>query len=404
MFGVTGFKTDREDDIIVEHTDGYRFRLMALGSEQKVRGLLWEGKRPDLVVGDDLENDEIVMNPDRREKFRNWIFNALIPAMSERGIIRLVGTILHMDSLLERLMPRERDFNTLTDPLRMWMKVPKNGWMSAKYQAHDEAEPMKSKYVLWPEKWSRQRLHDVRQTFLGQGNPEGYYQEYLNKAIDPSNAYFKKDDFEEMTPDEHQLEGKQFVNYICMDLATTTRERRDYCVFIVGGMAVNGMLYIRHMLKQRMDSAEIIETIFNLFKKYPADQVVMETGTIEKALGPFLKAEMMRRGVFLPLLTFPTNQDKPQRARSIQARLRAGGVKFDKRKQLYPDLENEMLRFPKDAHDDVVDAMALLGMTLDKMIEAPTNKEIEEEDWMESQLKFNSVADTFQGRSAMTGY
>ena len=403
LFGITEFKTDREDDIVVEHKDGHRFRIMALGSEQKVRGLLWDGKRPDLVVGDDLENDEIVMNPDRREKFRNWIFNALLPALSERGIIRLVGTILHMDSMLERLMPKDRDKNTLSSPLKSWMKEPKNGWMSVRYCAHDEDEPLKSNVVLWPQKWNKERLHDVREVFIGQGNPEGYYQEYLNRPIDPSNAYFKKDDFEEMTQDEHGLEGKQFVNYITMDLATTTKERRDYCAFIVGGMANNGMLYIRHAHKERMDAMQIIDMIFLLYKKYPADAVVMETGMIEKAIGPFLKQEMMRRGVFLPLLTFGSNTDKPQRARSIQARMRAGGVKFDKRKLWYVELEQEMLRFPKDIHDDQVDAMALLGQTLDRMMEAPTNKEIENEDWLESNEAFFAF-DMNQGKNTMTGY
>lgn len=404
LFEITEFKTDREDDIIVEHKDGHRFRIMALGSEQKVRGLLWDGMRPDLVVGDDLENDEIVMNPDRREKFRNWIFNALIPCMSERGIMRLVGTILHMDSLLERLMPKDRDENTTYTPLKSSMKRPKNGWMSVRYSAHDEKEPLKAKNILWPVKWSRERLHDVREMFIGQGNPEGYYQEYLNRPIDPTNAYFKRDDFEEMTSDEHGLGGKQFLNYITMDLALTTKERRDYCAFVVGGMNKDGMLYVRHVLKERMDAMQIIETIFMLFKKYPADQVVMESGAIEKAIGPFLKAEMMRRGIFLPLLTFPSNTgDKMQRARSIQARMRAGGVKFDKRKSWYSNLENEMLRFPKDIHDDQVDAMALLGQTLDKMMEAPTNKEIEEEDWLESNEKFFDM-ELNQGKNATTGY
>jgi hypothetical protein len=57
--------------------DGHQFRIMALGSEQKVRGLLWNGRRPNLIVGDDLENDEIVMNSERRQKFANWVDNAL---------------------------------------------------------------------------------------------------------------------------------------------------------------------------------------------------------------------------------------------------------------------------------------------------------------------------------------
>ena len=61
--------------------------------------------RPGLIVGDDMENDEIVMNKDRRLKFKRWFYGALLPCLSDRGKIRIVGTILHLDSLLENLMP-----------------------------------------------------------------------------------------------------------------------------------------------------------------------------------------------------------------------------------------------------------------------------------------------------------
>jgi len=83
LFGNFEFLKDSENDIIVKKDNGKKFRIVAKGSEQKVRGLKWEGKRPNLIVCDDLENDEIVMNKDRREKFRLWFFNALLACRSE---------------------------------------------------------------------------------------------------------------------------------------------------------------------------------------------------------------------------------------------------------------------------------------------------------------------------------
>src|SRR3990167_195831 len=109
LFGVSKLEKDSENDIIVRMADNTRFRIIAKGAEQKMRGLKWDGMRPDLIVCDDLENDEIVLNEERREKFRKWFFNALLPCRSDRGIVRVVGTILHLDSLLERLMPKDWD-------------------------------------------------------------------------------------------------------------------------------------------------------------------------------------------------------------------------------------------------------------------------------------------------------
>lgn len=50
LFGVSSFIKDSATDLIVQMDDGYQFRIMAKGSEQKVRGLKWRNKRPDLII------------------------------------------------------------------------------------------------------------------------------------------------------------------------------------------------------------------------------------------------------------------------------------------------------------------------------------------------------------------
>ena len=68
--GLVKFLKDTETDVIVECTDGHRFRIIAKGAEQKLRGLLWNGSRPDIIICDDFENDELVLNKERRDKMR----------------------------------------------------------------------------------------------------------------------------------------------------------------------------------------------------------------------------------------------------------------------------------------------------------------------------------------------
>jgi phage terminase large subunit-like protein len=92
-------------------------------------------------------------------------------------------------------------------------------------------------------------------------------------------------------------------------------------------------------------------------------------------------------------------KDKMTRARSIQARMRAGGIRFDKDKSWYPGFEDEMARFPKDRHDDQVDALSWIGLALDKLVEAPTSEEEEEENYNHMLYESEPV-----GMSATTGY
>jgi len=48
--GTPLFTKESEADLIGVFEDGKKFRIMAKGSEQKLRGLLWNGQRPDMII------------------------------------------------------------------------------------------------------------------------------------------------------------------------------------------------------------------------------------------------------------------------------------------------------------------------------------------------------------------
>lgn len=401
LFGLKDdFLTDREDDVIVRMADGHEFRIVAMGSEQKVRGIIWNNKRPDLVVGDDLENDEIVMNPDRREKFQKWLFNALLPAMSHRGQVRLVGTILHMASALELLMPKDKDPNTVHTTLKSATSVPVDGWMSVRYKAHNEDFTK----ILWPVKWSAVKFREIRAMFIARGNPEGYHQEYLNRPIDPEHTFFKKGDMLDFT--EYDYKHRVWTHcptFLSFDGAWTTKEKRDWCAFGIGSLDEEGNLYLRHVIRDRMDPKEAVDTIANLQQVYKFGTMLIGKGAYEKGIGPFLQDEVRRRKNFLHVETIPEVIDKRLRAQSIRGRMRAGGVKFRRNASWYGDFESEMLEFDRGQHDDQVDMMSLFGLYLDQLGTAPNVSELKQ---MQYDEEFGNDLDdsVFSGRNPFTGY
>lgn len=393
LFGIKGFLKDTEDDIIVECEDGHLFRITARGSEQKLRGLKWNNKRPDLIVCDDLENDEIVMNPDRREKFKRWFYGALIPCKSVNGIIRIVGTILHEDSLLNNLMPKQFDRWTRKTELKTWSE--KLGpWLSVKYKAHND----NFSAILWPQRYSKDWFEARRTDFFERGIPDVYSQEFLNEPIDDSVAFFKRSDFKAMDKDDR---NKRVHYYITADLAISEKESADYSVFVVSSIDENRQIYVRDVIKERLDGREIIDTLFALYDAYQPELIGIEEMQISKTLGPFLREEMYRTGRYPNIQPLKhRNKDKIARARNMQARLRAGSVKFDKTGDWYPMFEEELSKFPRAAHDDQVDAFSYIGVMLDSLVEAPTQEEIEEEEYLDELTE----SDYGSGRSAITGY
>jgi len=342
------------------------------------------------------------MNKDRRDKFKRWFNGALLPCISSRGKIRYVGTILHMDSLLQGFMPKENDRSTFEEELKTY-STRRSGWIGVKYKAHN---PDYSK-LLWPESFENkelglsavQVLKDLKQTFVNQGIPDVYSQEYLNIPLDESNTYFKKNDFLAMKKEDHE---KKLNYYMTVDLAISDKSRADYSVFCIGGVDEDNYLYIRNVIRDRMDGREIVDTLLALQKVYNFQAIGIEEMMISKSIGPFLREEMIKNNNFLNIIPLkPHKTDKQMRARSMQARMRAGGVKFDKSADWYLDFEDELMKFPRAKHDDQVDALAYLGLMIDEYIPALTVKQqaqLEYDEEMEDSGVFE------QGRSVLCGY
>jgi len=384
--------------------DGHTFRITAKGAEQKIRGLKWNNKRPDLIICDDLENDEIVLNKERRAKFKRWFYASLMPSRSYKGIVRYVGTILHNDSLLESVMPRKGDRYTKDEDLKVSsLKNPKSlAWHSVKYRAHN---PDFSK-ILWSELYTAQHFKQLRQQHIDDGMADVYSQEYLNYPLDESLSYFRRSDFTDYTEADrvkfsHPDWKKTHNIYIGSDLAVSTSDHADFSVFVVGAVSEDGMLYIHNVIRDKSDSQEIVETILSLQRQYNPMCLSMEKGQIEKSIGPFLRERMMQENTFINILPLSPSTDKKSRARSIQARMRMGGVRFDKQAEWFYTLEEEAIMFGRGKHDDQVDALSYLGLILDRMVEGPTHKEIEEEQYLD-ELRQSDTSDA--GRNSCTGY
>jgi predicted phage terminase large subunit-like protein len=379
-FGIKKVLKDTETNVICQFKDGEVFRITAKGSMQKVRGLKWRGRRPDLIVGDDLENDEIVMNPERREKFRRWFMNALIPCGSDTCSIRIVGTILHMDSMLQRL---------LEDPT----------WRTKVYQAHN---PDFSE-ILWPEQYPRERLEAIRAGYAAQSNPEGYAQEYLNKPIAIENAFFNPDYFFDFDRDDDKALLPNMEYFAAADFAISEKERADYTAIVVCGVDPDGKVYVVDARRGKWDADAIIAELIAVQKMWQPNIFTFETAKIDKAIGPFLDREMLRRRVFLNIVKMTPTQSKTMRARSIQAMHKSGSIRYDKSASWYPDFETELLTVadsgPRGKHDDYLDAFAYVGLTIDQYFEAQSDEEIEEDEWEENLFNFSDM-----GRNAATGY
>lgn len=397
LFGIKGISKDKDtdSDFIVEFEDGFKARIMAKGSGQKLRGTKWDGYRPDLIVADDLENEDIVLNPERREKFRRWFTGSVLPCLNKTGIIRVVGTILHMDSQLARLMPKPSTKGVEVSKLRI-MSSPRSVWLSALYKAHPSMGDFSE--VLWPSYKGPEELKAYQEHCKSEGLLDTYSAEILNDPVDEANARFKRADMLPMVPSDHE---KHRYFYVGTDFAVTIATKRDYTCFVIASMGDDEILQVEHVIRERMDTHDIIETIIQLQKTYDPQFFAFEKGVILNTLLPGIKVRSSETGKFINYEAFASSIDKDARASTIKARVRAHRVKFNKEAEWYPAFEEELLKFPYSIHDDQVDAFAILGNLLNKVHRAETPEELAEEEYLEFK-RGNGFFDA--GRNRRTGY
>ena len=393
-FGVKKFLRTSSADVICEMNDGHRFRIIAKGAEQRIRGRLWKGKRPNLLVCDDMEDDEQVENADRRAKFRRWFFRAAKQALSKTGRIRVHGTILHEDSLLNRLRKNKT-------------------WKHLFYKAHAGFDDFSD--ILWPERWSEEQLRDRRQEFIEDGDAAGYSQEFLNDPHDNAESYLRSVDFIPMT--EADRDQNKVIN-VGWDFAVSKADMANRTSATVGGLDVNNTVHFLDFYVGRWNVSASpeekargvtgwLDLMFEIDKRWQPDTHFVEGGVIWKAVENMVYQEMQTRKVFLNLVVLNPVKDKATRGLPFKKRHRAGATRWNTEADGYEGAKAEMLRFTGLAAarlDDQFDSAATLCIGVE------AGARVEDEDFydegeMELERGFwNRKQSGADGRSAVTGY
>ncbi len=383
-FGIVGFEQDTKTDIIVKMDDGHRFRILCRGSEQRVRGRLWNGKRPNLLVGDDMEDDEQVENADRRAKFKRWFFRAAKQALGRHGKTRVHGTILHDSSLLSELKKNK-------------------SWKHLFYKAHSGFDDFTN--ILWPENWPADRLKARRQEFIDAMDAAGYSQEFLNDPLDHSDAFLRRADFIPMTEEDYETH-----KIVCAsaDFAVSKADKANRTSFCVGGKDHTNLLHYLDQRVGRWDPTEWIEQMFAIQRVWNPEVFWVEDGVIWQAVSRMIYREMQTRDLRINIEPRKSIKDKATRGRSFQRRMRAGQCRFDKQAEWYPGFEQELLRFTGNAAatlDDQFDSAALLSLGFDDMAHVEKEDFFTEDEWELERGFWNRPKGSQQGgRSKVTGY
>lgn len=306
--------------------------VKSLGAGMKVRGLKFRENRPDLLIMDDLENDEAVESKDRREKFERWFTGALLPCMSKDGRAIVIGTILHFDSLLAKLVDPEKY----------------SGWYKKVYRAINDWG------ALWPEHLNLEELESIKQEYISQGQVFLFYQEYQNDPVSSELQKFKLEKFKYF--EDKELLTKDVRTFITIDRSYSLEKTADFTAFVVVSVDRENKWYVRMAERVKGTEKELIDKIFDLKGYYNPEMFGIEQKAFKYTIKPALEDEMRKRNIFFKVEELKDlGRGKNTRIEGLIPRFESSSV-FLKRDQT--DLIDELIKFPKGIHDDLIDSLA----------------------------------------------
>ena len=320
------------------------------------------GRGATLIIGDDfLKGRAEADSPTMRERlWKWWNENLKTRLLSHEGRIVLISTRWHEDDVMGRL----------TDPLNSYYSAAEaRKWRRISLPALAREKDVlgrKEGEALWPERFPVAYLHELREA-----DSRGFQALYQGSPTPEKGNFFDGDRIRVYSRPTDRPPNDSLRFYIASDHAVSVKQDRDKtCLLPVGVDEHDNIWIMDDVVWGRYSTDIVVEKMIDLMAKYRPLYWWAERGHISKSIGPFLRKRMLERGTFCTVDEIVPVMDKMSRAQSMQARIAMGKVYFPSYAPWYQEARDQLLKFPHAAHDDLVDAMAYIGLGLAKQVRA----------------------------------
>lgn len=314
---------DRQDMYVA--ASGFAFS--AHGADTKVLGLKVGHLRPDLLILDDIEPDESSYTAYLKQKLLITVQDSILPLNLKARVI-LVGTVTMPESITHDLVK-----HAAGRPTEAWVT-------DEQFQAHHYKPILNGpdgEYSVWPEKWPIDFLQDERAT-------RSFRKNFENDPLGFDGDYWSVDDFQygTLTACTHTL--------LSIDPAVTTKRTSDRTgLAVISYHPVSKKAVVLHAEGQRLTGDQIRNRAIALIRLFPQiGHIVLEVNQ-----GHDLWKQVMH-DMPVKVVTLSQSASKEVRFADALNHYQHGRVLHA---HPMPDLEGEMVSFPKGLHDDVADAV-----------------------------------------------
>ena len=357
-------------------------KVTALGAGRQIRGRRHHSSRPSLIILDDAESDMDARSEEQRLTRRDWFSKSVLKAGEAGTNVVVVGTIMHHDALLARLVEptispgwEARVYRAVES----WSEHPElwDRWESVyAYRAEHDSETgpkaaavyldehresmLEGTRVLWSERESYEQLMLQR---LREGRAS-FDSEKQNQPVNPDECCFREEEFVYWDDTHGSAEElRQAIGDKCQligacdpSLGKLGKGRDDSAIITLLRDRKTGTMYVVDADIRRRTPERIIEDVLEYERMHKYTRFGMETNQFQSFLADELQRRGSLAGVNVPVKKINHSTDKLGRIQRLQPLISAGRLQLSRR---HGALLEQLRQFPMAAHDDGPDALEM---------------------------------------------
>ncbi|MGN0909431.1 MAG: hypothetical protein ACI4NA_07390, partial [Succinivibrio sp.] len=307
--------------------------FFARGRGQSPRGLRYKENRPDYIVIDDLDDDELCRNEARVNELTSWVKEALFGALDAgRGRFIMVGNLISKTSVLQ---------NIIDTP----------GVHVSKVCAVDaEGNP------VWAEKWTKEEAAAAAQ-FMGY---RAWQKEMMHNPIRDGSIFRA-----EWIRYKKLPKLSQYEDLVCYtDPSFKGTRANDFKACRLWGR-IKGELHLIDCFVRQATVSEMVRWLYDLYERTrdtASIRFYMEANFMQDIILDEFETEGNLRGYQLPIMPDKRKKpDKVQRIEAVSPLWERGVVWYNEQLKDTPDMQAGIdqtlaLEHGSRAHDDAPDA------------------------------------------------
>ena len=331
-------------------------RIECHSRKSKFRGAWYRGRRPDLIIGDDLEDDETTESENRRTSDFIWYTKIILPSIAQRnGNVLTLGNLDNPDGLCEKILKHSEGKNWMTKVFKVFETHPITG----------------AKIYTWPEHFGADFEAKQREDISDEAF-ELEYQMNVHAAIrELSSNSFHDYDMDEVREKFHRM---WLIGAV--DQASGKKKTR-HDETAIGGIAydpVTKLIYVLPAIISKLDKKKQPKAVLDYHMDYDFMEVAIEGSADQGALCADVEEIAEEMDVHIKVVpVYSTIANKHERIKGrLYRRCEDGRILFPRGDASARRIKDQLLRLGQPGmKDDAADMLSMAVERKDKRLHDP---------------------------------